>query len=103
MRGSLCLHRDAGGEAAALGHTSAWLLVSLLESRSLDSDQGCSPLHLQAPAEAEESQKRSKKLVPANDTDPIDSECFVGSSGARVEGSGRVLTAIPIALKTVQS
>ncbi|XP_024900046.1 tumor necrosis factor receptor superfamily member 10B [Pteropus alecto] len=30
-------------------------------------------MRLLAPAEAEESQKRSKKLVPANDTDPIDS------------------------------
>lgn len=34
---SLSLHRVAGGQAAALGHTSAWLLVSLLESRSPDS------------------------------------------------------------------
>lgn len=102
-REALCLPRDAGGQAAAPGHTSAWLLVSLLESRSPDSGQGCSPLHLQGSAEAERSPKRSKKLVPADSKDGVNSECSVGGGGAGVEGRGRVLTAVPVARRTVRS
>lgn len=102
-REALCLPRDAGGQAAAPGHTAAWLLVSLLESRSPDSGQGCSPLHLQGSAEAERSPKRSKKLVPADSKDGVNSECSVGGGGAGVEGRGRVLTAVPVARRTVRS